>query len=40
MVSPDQFFIRKNIFEVLNIENYKPLKLAKKRAQKYQDDEQ
>ena len=32
LVSPDQFFIRKNIFEVLDIENYKPLKLAKRTS--------
>ena len=35
LVSPDHLFIRKNIFEPLNIENYKPLKLAKKS--KYQE---
>ena len=38
LVSPDQFFIRKNIFEVLDIENYKPLKLAKRQS-KYQEEE-
>ena len=39
LVSPDQWFIRKNIFEPLNIENYKPLKLAKKKS-KYQEEEE
>ena len=38
LVSPDQLFIRKNIFEVLDIENYKPLKLAKRQS-KYQEEE-
>ena len=33
LVSPDNLFLRKNIFEVLDIENYKPLKLAKKKTQ-------
>ena len=33
LVSPDPLFIRKNIFEPLDIENYKPLKLAKKKTQ-------
>ena len=39
LVSPDQFFIRKNVFEPLNIDNYKPLKLAKKKS-KYQEEEE
>jgi len=30
LVSPDNLFLRKNIFEPLDIENYKPLKLATK----------
>ena len=38
LVSPDNLFIRKNIFEILNIENYKPLKLSKKKS-KYQEEE-
>ncbi len=33
LVSPDPLFIRKTIFGVLNIENYKPLKLAKIKTQ-------
>jgi hypothetical protein len=33
LVSPDPLFIRKNIFEPLDIENYKPLKLATKKTQ-------
>ena len=40
LVSPDNLFIRKNLFEILDIENYKPLKLSKKRAQKHQEEEQ
>ena len=40
LVSPDQFFIRKNIFEPLNIDNYKPLKLAKKKSKYQEEDEQ
>jgi len=39
LVSPDNLFIRKNIFEILNIENYKPLKLAKRKT-KDQDEEE
>ena len=38
LVSPDNLFLRKNIFEVLDIENYKPLKLAKRQS-KYQEEE-
>ena len=39
LVSPDPLFIRKNIFEPLNIENYRPLKLAK-RNMKHQEEEE
>jgi len=40
LVSPDPLFIRKNVFEPLNIENYKPLKLAKRRAERQQTKDQ
>ncbi len=44
LVSPDQFFICKNIFEPLHIDNYKPLKIAKRTsratASKYQEEEE
>ena len=39
-VSPDNLFLRKNIFEPLNIENYKPLKLAKRQSKYQEEDEQ
>ena len=38
LVSPDHLFLRKNLFEVLDIENYKPLKLSKINKQKKGDD--
>ena len=38
LVSPDNLFLRKNIFEPLNLENYQPLKLAKRQS-KYQEEE-
>ena len=34
LVSPDNLFLRKNLFEILDIENYKPLKLANKKEKK------
>ena len=43
LVSPDNLFIRKNLFEILDIENYKPLKLSKrisKNKSKYQEEEE
>jgi hypothetical protein len=40
LVSPDNLFLRKNIFEVLDIDNYKPLKLAKRKTKYQEEDEQ
>ena len=38
LVSPDHLFLRKNIFEVLDIENYKPLKLSKRKTKDHDED--
>jgi hypothetical protein len=40
LVSPDPLFIRKNIFEPLDIENYKPLKLSKRKTKVQEEEEE
>jgi hypothetical protein len=38
LVSPDNLFLRKNIFDILDIDEYKPLKLAKTNKEKKGND--
>ena len=40
LVSPDNLFLRKNIFEVLDIENYKPLNIAKRKSKNQEEDDE